>query len=58
MPFGTFNIRGTGSRCQQPFFRLLENDGSPILSVRVKGLAPPQQSRLIDPVIEAVSASA
>ncbi len=33
-------------------------EGVPEVLVRVKGLAPPQQSRLIDPVIEAVSASA
>jgi hypothetical protein len=33
-------------------------EGVPVVLVRVKGLAPPQQSRLIDPVIEAISASA
>jgi len=33
-------------------------EGVPVVLVHVKGLAPPQQSRLIDPVIEAVSASA
>ena len=31
--------------------------GTPIVRVRVKGLAPLQGSRLIDPVIEPVSAS-
>jgi hypothetical protein len=30
----------------------------PVICVRVKGLAPPQGSRLIDPVIEPISASA
>jgi hypothetical protein len=34
------------------------DEGVPVVLVRVKGLAPPQQSRLIDPVIEAVSAPA
>jgi hypothetical protein len=33
-------------------------EGVPVVRVRVKGLAPSQQSRLIDPVIEAISASA
>jgi hypothetical protein len=32
-------------------------EGVPVILVRVKGLAPPQGSRLIDPVIEGVSAS-
>ncbi len=30
------------------------DEGRPIVRVRVKGLAPPQGSRLIDPIIEAV----
>jgi hypothetical protein len=30
-------------------------EGVPVVLVHVKGLAPPQESRLIDPVIEAVS---
>jgi hypothetical protein len=30
--------------------------GLPVVCVRIKGLAPPQGSRLIDPVIEPVSA--
>ena len=33
-------------------------EGVPVVLVHVKGLAPPQPSRLIDPVIEAVSAPA
>jgi len=33
-------------------------EGVPVVLVHVKGLAPPQQSRLIDPVIEAISAPA
>jgi hypothetical protein len=36
----------------------LRETGTPIVCVRVKGLAPLQGSRLIDPVIEPVSASA
>jgi hypothetical protein len=32
--------------------RQLREEGVPIVRVRVKGLAPPQGSRLIDPVIE------
>ena len=35
----------------------LSKTGTPIVRVRVKGLAPLQGSRLIDPVIEPVSAS-
>jgi hypothetical protein len=31
-------------------------EGVPVVLVRVKGLAPPQISRLIDPIIESVSA--
>jgi hypothetical protein len=31
-------------------------EGVPVVLVRVKGLAPPQVSRLIDPVIEPVAA--
>ena len=31
-------------------------EGVPIILVRIKGLAPPPASRLIDPVIEPVSA--
>jgi hypothetical protein len=30
----------------------LREEGLPVVCVRVKGLAPPQGSRLIDPVIE------
>jgi hypothetical protein len=33
-------------------------EGVPIILVRIKGLAPPPASRLIDPVIEPVSAIA
>ena len=33
-----------------------QREGVPIVLVRIKGLAPPQHSRLIDPVIEPVSA--
>jgi hypothetical protein len=33
--------------------RQLRREGLPIVCVRIKGLAPPQGSRLIDPVIEA-----
>ncbi len=36
----------------------LRQEGLPIVCVRVKGLAPPQGSRLIDPVIESVPAVA
>lgn len=36
----------------------LGETGPPIICVRVKGLAPPQGSRLIDPVIEPISATA
>ena len=35
-----------------------QREGVPIVLVRIKGLAPPQHSRLIDPVIEPVSAVA
>jgi hypothetical protein len=33
-------------------------EGVPVVLVRIKGLAPPQGSRLIDPVIESTSAVA
>ncbi len=36
----------------------LREEGLHIVCVRIKGLAPPHGSRLIDPVIEPVSASA
>ena len=36
----------------------LRNEGLPIVCVRIKGLAPLQGSRLIEPVIEPVSAVA
>lgn len=36
----------------------LREEGLPIVCVRVKGLAPPQGSRLIDPVIEPASVGA
>jgi hypothetical protein len=36
----------------------LREDGLPIVCVRIKGLAPRQGSRLIDPVIEPVEAVA
>ena len=36
----------------------LREEGLPIVCVRTKGLAPPSGSRLIDPVIEPVSAGA
>jgi hypothetical protein len=35
-----------------------QREGVPIVGVRIKGLSPPQQSRVIDPVIEPVSAVA
>jgi len=35
-----------------------KREGMRIVLVRIKGLAPPQHSRLIDPVIEPVSAVA
>jgi len=35
-----------------------QREGVPIVLVRIKGFASPQQSRLIDPVIEPVSAVA
>lgn len=38
--------------------RQLREEGLPIVCVRIKGLAPPQGSRLIDPVIEAAPAVA
>lgn len=34
------------------------NEGLPIVCVRIRGLAPPQGSRLIDPVIEPATAVA
>jgi hypothetical protein len=36
----------------------LRSQGLAIVCVRIKGLAPPQGSRLIDPIIEPVSAVA
>jgi hypothetical protein len=36
----------------------LRQEGLPIVCVRIKGLAPPQGSRLIDPVIASVPAVA
>jgi hypothetical protein len=36
----------------------LKEEGRPVVCVRIKGLAPPQGSRMIDPVIEPVSAVA
>jgi hypothetical protein len=38
--------------------RQLREEGLPIVCVRIKGLAPRQASRLIDPVIEPVEAVA
>jgi hypothetical protein len=38
--------------------RQLREEGLPIVCVRVKGLAPRQGSRLIDPVIESIPAIA
>ncbi len=38
--------------------RQQRDEDVPVVRVRVKGLAPPQGSRLIDPVIEAVTAEA
>jgi hypothetical protein len=35
-----------------------QQQGTPVVLVRVKGLAPPQGSRLIDPVIEPAGAVA
>jgi hypothetical protein len=35
-----------------------QKQGVPVVLVRVKGLAPPQDSRLIDPVIESIPAVA
>lgn len=34
--------------------RQRQEDGTPVVLVRIKGLAPPQGSRLIDPVIEPI----
>ncbi len=36
----------------------LRQEGLPIVCVKVKGLAPPHGSRLIDPVIEPITAPA
>jgi hypothetical protein len=36
----------------------LREEGLPLVCVKIKGLAPPQGSRLIDPVIESASAVA
>jgi Family of unknown function (DUF5647) len=36
----------------------LREEGLPLVCVKIKGLVPPQRSRLIDPVIEAPSAVA
>ena len=38
--------------------RQRREEGVPVVLVRIKGLAPPQGSRLIDPVIEPTSAVA
>lgn len=38
--------------------RRQREEGMPVVCVRVKGLQPPQGSRLIDPVIESASAVA
>jgi hypothetical protein len=38
--------------------RQLRAEGRPLVCVKVRGLAPPQRSRLIDPVIEPASAVA
>ncbi len=38
--------------------RQRREEGVPVIVVRIKGLAPPQGSRLIDPVIEPASAVA
>jgi hypothetical protein len=38
--------------------RQRREEGVPVVLVRIKGLAPPQGSRLIDPVIEPASAVA
>jgi hypothetical protein len=38
--------------------RQLREEGLPIVCVRIKGLAAPHKSRLIDPVIEATAALA
>jgi hypothetical protein len=35
-----------------------QREGVPIILVRIKGLAPPQRSRLIEPVIEPIHAVA
>jgi hypothetical protein len=34
-----------------------QKDGAPVVLVRVKGLTPPQVSRLIDPIIEPIPAA-
>jgi hypothetical protein len=36
----------------------LREEGLPLVCVRIRGLEPPQRSRLIDPVIEPVAAVA
>jgi hypothetical protein len=38
--------------------RRRHQEGVPLVCVRIKGLAPPQGSRLIDPIIEPASAVA
>ncbi len=38
--------------------RQQQQDGLPVVRIRIKGLAPPPASRLIDPVIEPASAVA
>lgn len=38
--------------------RQTKDEKAPIFLVRIKGLAPPQGSRLIDPIIESASAVA
>jgi hypothetical protein len=51
-----------GDRIFNEYSRGLAEDkrkqGVPVVLVRVKGLAPPQDSRLIDPVIESIPAVA
>jgi hypothetical protein len=59
--FVNFEIQGEPDFSQyrkQLAAKQWREEGVPVVLVHVKGLAPPQQSRLIDPVIETVSTSA
>jgi hypothetical protein len=59
-PYVYFEVEGV--RAFNDYSRTLaearRREGVPVLLVRIKGLAPSQESRLIDPVIEAIPAVA